>query len=260
MIAKPQQKHFDQIATEYLGSRSGEKHIAYKRQWWQYIYKKLVRYLPREEEVACLDAMCGNAELSLFLSNKIGEIKIDAFDYSDKMVEAAKDKARGNPKISVIQKDILKLNDKDKYDLVIIAGGLHHVPDNVELVLRSVNSALKPGGVFLNIEPTHNNVLWRIVREKLYRSNDLFDASSERAFRLGDYNALLRQQGFEIVYQNYPGLLGYVLYYNPDAFPKLSVALPISSGAFSKFDLFLGNTWIGKYFSFATWTIARKKC
>lgn len=69
---------------------------------------------------------------------------------------------------------------------------------------------------------------------------------------------MLLNSDFKIRQQFYPGLLGYVLFYNPDAFPFLNKGGPKVSNLLCKIDIFLGKTFVGKMFSFNTFTIAKR--
>lgn len=252
-----QKKHFDAIAKTYVSGRSGKNHLSYKSTLWFFFLSKVKTFLPKRPDLIGLEAMCGNAEVSERVGAFFPQIKMDAFDLSEEMI--ALSNRLKNRNITIFQKDILKFNEREKYDLIIVIGGLHHIPHDIEIGLRNVFDALKPGGIFINFEPTHNNFLWRIVREKIYKKNKIFEETSEKGFILNEYNKNLLESHFQIVYQFYPGLLGYILYYNPDAFPFLDIGPTWLARLLGNLDVFLGKTVIGKKFSFATFTIADKK-
>ena len=252
-----QREHFNKISKLYLSSRENKNHLAYKQIWWDsllnYLQKNLII---KDKKMECLEAMCGIAEGSQFFIKRFPHFHFEGFDYSDEMVEHSKQVNGEN--VRIFQQDMLKFKSEKKYDLVIILGGLHHVPDGVSIALQNIYNSLKPGGLFINLEPTHNNWLFKKIRERIYKKNSLFEENSERGFELDQYNTLLTGNKFKILKQFYPGLVGYVLYYNPDAFPFLNIGNTFFSKFFSKLDWMLGKTWIGKKFSFATWTIAEK--
>jgi hypothetical protein len=125
-------------------------------------------------------------------------------------------------------------------------------------VLRRLAGALRPGGHLVNLEPTHDNPVFRRVRERVYRRNALFDAQTERGFALRELNALFRGAGLERVDQLYPGLLAYVLYYNPDAFPALDRGGPALVRAIFRMEAPLYRTALARRLSFATLTVLRR--
>lgn len=255
--AEVQREHFNLISSKYLNSRKNENHLAYKEVWWDKILEFLLLNYNFDENCDSLEAMCGLAEGSNLLKKAYPKLKLNAFDYSDEMVLAAQKENNGN--IRIFQADIINFSEKEKYDIIIILGGLHHVPNFVDKVLSNIHQALKKDGIFINLEPTHNNFLFRFIREYVYKENSLFEENTERGFRLEEYNQKLLKAGFGIKKQFFPGLLGYVLYYNPDAFPFLNIGTSRIAKIFSKIDWFLGKTFIGRKFSFATWSISYKK-
>ncbi len=251
-----QRAHFESIASAYIKGRSGSNHLAYKSVMWKEVLAKLAQHLPAGGPLLGLEAMCGSAETSARLVEHFPNLTMDAFDLSEAMVDAADDSTA--KKVRVFQKDILQLEERDTYDFAVIIGGLHHIAYDVDRGLRNICNALKEGGIFLNLEPTHNNVLWQTVRTKIYSENAIFEENSERAFTLKEYNGCFASHGLVVKDQFYPGLLGYVLYYNPDAFPALNVGPPAMARALAWLDMRMGASFIGKYLSFCTWTIARK--
>jgi hypothetical protein len=118
--------------------------------------------------------------------------------------------------------------------------------------------ALAVGGCLLNFEPTHGNWLFGKVRERIYARNDLFEAATERAFGLGEYFDMFERAGLERVDAIYPGLLAYVLYYNPDAFPALNVGGPGVVRALFNLERPLLRSRLAAALSFATLSMWRK--
>jgi SAM-dependent methyltransferase len=252
-----QRTHFNNIKNEYSIARSNKNHLAYKRVWWDYVKNAILSLDNFSNPKLGLEAMCGLGEGANILKEIYPFIEILGFDYSDEMVKECKIKNK-NLK-NVIHMDILKFNEINKFDIIILLGGLHHVPDSVELALTNIFNALKHNGVLINLEPTHNNFLFKKIRERIYKKNMIFEENSEKGFELLEYNKLLIQSGFKIRKQFYPGLMGYVLFYNPDAFPFLNKGSSSLASFLSKVDWILGKTFLGRKFSFATWSIAVKE-
>ncbi len=123
--------------------------------------------------------------------------------------------------------------------------------------MGTLAASLRPGGLLINLEPTHGNPLARMVRERIYRRNQLFDAETERAFSVEELDAMFVSAGLELAYRTYPGLLGYVLYYNPDAFPGLNLAGTRAVNMLFALERPLMATRIGRWLSFATLAVWR---
>jgi len=256
-----QREHFNKISDLYVSTRSNKYHLAYKKIWWEAYFPWLIDLIGDNKTKKGLDAMCGNAEIAVYLMEHIPKLKMDAFDYSDEMVRYAKKIVkRKHMAINVFKDDILKLKLKPgSYDFVVILGGLHHMPDYTKEILTVMNKVLKPGGYFLNLEPTQNNWFLRWSRKQIYHRNPIFEEATERAFDLDKYNDHFKKADFKVIKQEYPGLLGYVLFYNPDAFPHLNISIVGLARLLAWIDVLLGKTIIGKYWSFVTWTLAQKK-
>ena len=67
------------------------------------------------------------------------------------------------PELSVSFGDVTKFKTDEKFDVIIIIGGLHHVPDFAGQVVRNLSSHLKDGGYFISYEPTSGNPLFRLI-------------------------------------------------------------------------------------------------
>ena len=124
--------------------------------------------------------------------------------------------------------------------------------------MQRLATALKPGGYMINLEPTQNNPLYRWARNRIYRENELFDDETEQAFDLPELNALYRDAGLEIRDQMYPGLLAYIMYYNPDAFPALNIGSSKSVRTLFTLEKSFYRSWPARIFSFATLTLLQK--
>ena len=145
------------------------------------------------------------------------------------------------------------------YDIIILIGGLHHVPDYAETVCSNLSKSLKKGGYFINFEPTNNNIFVRCIRNLIYKKNHIFDECTERAFSLSRYNSMFINSGLTIYRQFFPGLLGYVLYYNPDAFPFLNKGTTITVDRIFDKECKYYASRFGRWMSFCTFSIFRKE-
>lgn len=213
-----QRAHFESISGRYLTARGSATHLTLKSLLWNDFLSRNRCSLAGAQQV--LEPMCGYGEGKAILEAGLGQ-RFDyvGFDYSRPLVEEA---SRRLPGRRIFLQDVTRFEAQAQFDLVILIGGLHHVHAQSAEVLGRLNGALKPGAVMINFEPTQNNAVARAVRDRVYRRNSLFDAQTERGFDLSELNALYESAGFQIVDQAYPGLLAYVLYYNPDAFPALN--------------------------------------
>jgi len=172
------------------------------------------------------------------------------------MVEFAKQQ---NPGLHIEWNDVTAYKANGVlFDFIILIGGLHHVYSRTQEVLDNLGKSLRPGGYFLSFEPTHNTWLTRLVRQRIYKSNDLFDDDTEQGFEYHDLDTHFRKAGYSKVDEVYPGLMAYVLYYNPDAFPMLNVGGGFLVRALFSLDRLMWSNWLGRKLSFATISLWRR--
>lgn len=214
-----QRAHFERVSDEYLNARQNANHLELKQLLWSQFLSDKREVLSHVTNV--LEPMCGYAEGRSILQVHLGhDFSYTGFDFSRPLVDEARMRF---PESKIFLADVTQFEPSEQFDLIILIGGLHHVYAHTAGVLKRLYSALKPGGHFINFEPTQNNRLFRLVRDRIYRGNHIFDADTERAFDLNDLNLSYVAAGFEIADQMYPGLVAYIMYYNPDAFPILNV-------------------------------------
>lgn len=221
-LVERQREHFNSIAGTYFSARLNANHRELKRLIWsEFLRDKQQLKIP---SLSVLDAMCGYADAKAILSEHLGgDIAYSGFDYSDEVIAGLR---RDSPGLDVWQGDATEFHPSRSYDLVVLIGGLHHVHNAAARTLANLAAAVRAGGHFLSFEPTHGNRVFGAVRNAIYRRNALFDAATERGFSVNKLFAMFEDAGLVKVDVLYPGLLSYILYYNPDAFPKLNVGGP----------------------------------
>lgn len=253
IIIESQINHFNSIAKQYFEARKSDKHLEYKKLLWKHVLQNLKF---EQSNLQVVEAMCGYCEGKEILENNLKcSINYEGFDYSDEMIAIAR---KIHPNTKIYKMDITCFAEEEKYDVIILIGGLHHVPTYLDKSLKNIHNALKKDGLFINFEPTSNNILCKKIRERIYRTNVLFDDLTERDFSLKEINQAYLKNNFKIEKQFYPGLIGYILWYNPDAFKKLNIGDVKTVKRGFNLEKKLYSTGIGKKLSFATLTIMRK--
>ncbi|MEX2127723.1 MAG: methyltransferase domain-containing protein [Xanthobacteraceae bacterium] len=214
-LVERQREHFNSIAEKYFSARLNANHLVLKKLIWsEFLHDKSPL---NKANLNVLDAMCGYADANGILREHLhAKIDYSGFDYSEEVIERVR---RENPDLRVWQADATEFCPDRNYDLVVLLGGLHHVHHAASRTLKRLAAAIKPGGHFLSLEPTHGNRIFGAVRNAIYRRNDLFDAATERDFSVRELSSMFEEAGLQPIDAMYPGLLSYVLYYNPDAFP-----------------------------------------
>jgi SAM-dependent methyltransferase len=251
-----QREHFNEISAQYSEARKHPNHLLLKDLIWSNFFKDK-RGFP-STRMRVLEPMCGMSEGFQILKRYLqSDIDYFGFDYSEEMVEIARKRYPGE---SIEWQDVTAYkNEGEPFDWIILIGGLHHVFSKATEVVDRLGSALRPGGYFLSFEPTQNCWLTRKLRQGIYEKNELFDEETEQGFDLEKFDGMFERAGFEKVDQVFPGLLAYVLYYNPDAFPALNIGGKTCVRATFMIDRLLWRSWFAKKLSFATITLWRRK-
>ena len=251
-----QNLHFESISHRYYAARQNKKHLLYKSLLFDFLLSHLREKFASSKTLLVLEPMCGYAEGKAIVENNISQnIYYEGFDYNDTLIANVR---KTHPEINIFKQDVTTFQTEKKYDIIILIGGLHHVHACALKIVETLADALNPDGFFINFEPTHNNFLVALVRSIIYKKNDLFDETTEHDFSLQNINNIYTQSGFKIYKQYYPGILGYILFYNPDAFPLLNIGNMRLVRTVFHLEKRLYTSWFGKKLSFATFSILKK--
>ncbi|MEM7168173.1 MAG: class I SAM-dependent methyltransferase [Planctomycetota bacterium] len=253
-LVEQQKQHFEAISDQYYEGRQSPTHQLFGDLLWSHFLRG--KEWLRRPGLRVLEPMCGFGHGRDVLLRHLGvPIEYQGFDYSEPLIDRAREL---NPDVDFFVQDVTRFEPQSQADLIVLLGGLHHVPDHAGTVVEKLAPALPKGGAFISFEPTNNTMFQRWIREGIYRRNDLFDDETERAFTVPELNGFFRDNGFEIRDQLHCGLLAYVLFCNPDCFPALNVGgKKIVRSAFAMDRLFM-RTPIGRLASFATLTLYEK--
>ncbi len=249
-----QRQHYEKVAQKYFTARQSKNHILYKNLLWEYFFQQ--NTFLKKNGIHIFEPMCGFAEGKQIIEQHLTtDFHYEGFDYCSAIIEAVRMR---NPSTEVFHLDATRYIPSKRYDLIILIGGLHHIPDHAKDFVSKVHNSLKDNGYFINFEPTENNQIYKIIRRTIYNKNGMFDAETESAFRLKTLNEIYRSSNFEIVDQLFTGLLSYVLYYNPEAFPCLNIGNEKTVKLLFNIDKLFFRNIIGEKFSFATLTLLKK--
>jgi SAM-dependent methyltransferase len=251
-LRERQRIHFNSIADRYKSARKHSNHLLLKQLMWARALDGIDQF--QGKQIKVIEPMCGFGDGKAILENYLkADVVYSGYDYSDNVIETF---LKEDPEVNCWKADATIYDPPAaQYDVVILLGGLHHVPEHAEAVVARTAKALRPGGIYINLEPTSGNAVFRKVREAIYKRNSLFDDATERAFECKALLSMFGNAGLTPIKIMFPGLLSYVLYYNPDAFPRLNLGGDRLVRAAFKIDSpFLENV-IGRCFSFATLSI-----
>lgn len=254
-MKEKQRAHFNSIASFYISSRDGDNKKCLDEAMWGAFFEECAAHLNGIDKV--LEPMCGVADGYFILRRGLGRVfDYHGFDYSEEMVKHARER---NPGISLSQADATTFTSDGKlYDLILLIGGLHHVYNHAEDVINNLKSTIRTGGFFISFEPTHSNPIQYLIRHIVYSRNKIFDRDNEAGFQSEALDKYFANASFVKVAQFYPGLLSYILYYNPDAFPFLNLGGPKLVELIFTLDKIIWKSPIGRALSFATLTLWKR--
>ena len=94
---------------------------------------------------AAIDAGCGTGRVTELLLAKLPEGSVLALDRSTAMVEAARRRFAGEPRVRVEHQDLLSLEVEEPVDLIFSTATFHWISDHDRL-FENLARALNPGG------------------------------------------------------------------------------------------------------------------
>ncbi len=122
-------------------ARYKDVHPQYEEQFKNWIFP-----LTRKdfEGKAVLDAGCGMGRNSFWVLSW-GAKRLQAFDYGQASVEAARENLKNFPHAKVSHESIYDIKYENEFDIVMSIGVIHHLKDP-KLAIKNLIKALKPGG------------------------------------------------------------------------------------------------------------------
>lgn len=146
MIANNTKAVFDITASTYDADRA--KLIPNHDRFYQWA----VDLIPARAK-HILDLGAGSGSMTAFVCRRFPEAQIHLMDFSEPMLDLAKERLGDNPRITYHQADYTTATLPQCLDAVVSALSIHHLDDGAKRsVFRRIHAALKPGGVFINAE------------------------------------------------------------------------------------------------------------
>lgn len=105
----------------------------------------IVGRLETRGDEAAIDAGCGTGRVTELLLERLPEGSVLAVDSSGAMVEAARRRFAGDPRVRVEHQDLLSLEVRERADFILSTATFHWISDHDRLFER-LSGALKPHG------------------------------------------------------------------------------------------------------------------
>lgn len=180
----------------------------------------LQELVPRDVQ-RILDLGTGDGRLLALLMEERPDVHGVALDFSPAMLDAARERFAGNPRITVIAHNLEQpLPQVDRVDAVVSSFAIHHLPHERKRTLYAeIFALLQPGGIFCNLEhvasPTeyvHAQYLraMGITAEEEDPSNQLLDMETQlawlRIIGFADVDCFWKWREFALLAGTKPGV------------------------------------------------------
>lgn len=207
--AEIQQKHFDKVWERYAINLT-YPHTEEYNNYLDNQLKSIVSKIPMKN---IAEICCGQGE-ALAMFSEIYQLGYGV-DISTKMLELASTRLDQN-KTCLLQGDATSIPLKDGcVDTVFMLGGIHHV-NNREKLFKEISRILIPGGTFIWREPVSDFLLWRSIRNVIYRLSPALDFDTESPLRYMETKPFLDKAGLELTCWQTYGFIGFCLFMNSD--------------------------------------------
>jgi len=181
-------------------------------------YKKLLNSSNLNNDIKILELGSGTGYNSFNLTKEFRVSKVTLVD-SNKGALAASKKRFKNYKVEFINDDVMKLKEKDEYDLVHSQGLIEHFQGrNLNKIISVHTNFVKKGGYLLLFYPTPT-LTYKVIR-KVGELLKLWIFSDEVPLRSEYVKKLVEKKGFRLV--NSTRILKYTITEDGLLFKKIS--------------------------------------
>lgn len=167
-------KHFDNVSTYY--DKNNQK--LYWKLADNILWEIIKKYIPKDKTFTILELGAGTGEWAYKILNKFNNTEYILVDFSDKMLEKARQKLVGfNNRTKFIKADINNLNLSKRVDMVLNIYVLPFFSDADKLI--SISSLhLKNGGILISVgENYYNGLALNILKSNIEDVKSVYENS-----------------------------------------------------------------------------------
>jgi 2-polyprenyl-3-methyl-5-hydroxy-6-metoxy-1,4-benzoquinol methylase len=125
------------------------------RRWFEYpnteLFDRLTAMIPQDGSV--LDVGCGRGDFLRYVLRKRPDVRLTGIDYSSNQDDT----------IHFLKGDVLTLDIRDRFDVVVSLAVIEHVPDCVTFTHR-LRELVKPGGTMAVMTLNESGILYGLGR------------------------------------------------------------------------------------------------
>jgi trans-aconitate 2-methyltransferase len=116
------------------------------------IINKLVDFgLKTDSKV--LEIGCGNGAITKLIAKKVKKGKISSVDISSESIATARENLKNYSNVSFVISDVIDFNTSEKFDVIVVADMLEHIPmEHHDNLFKKLSAVLEKNGfIFINI-------------------------------------------------------------------------------------------------------------
>lgn len=168
-------------------------------------FKKALKTIPSFSQA--LDAGCGTGDFSFYLAERYPKAMFDACDMNKKILQQNVEiqKSIGIANVSFFYADLLKFEEKEKYDFIFSIGTLiYFSKQDTKRILQRLTAALQKNGYLYLDLPQEDflEVKWFPVSWYKEKYQALKSENSGSLYTFEEMQALLSECGYEIILAN----------------------------------------------------------
>ena len=199
-----------EASEEYIKIRN----YNYVKIYHQYWNNRLIRLLPKQNDIRILDLGCASGILTESLI-KSGYENVVGIDINKNLIYSSPENIQKYLEVGNGRKTRFQ---NDEFDAIISRGAIHHIEeDKVFIELRRI---LKNGGLLIMNEPCDDFFLFRLVRRKVYKKSPDFK-EYHKTYLTSEVKKLYGKQGFSLIKYQKLGYGAHVLGELARFFPML---------------------------------------
>ncbi len=143
--------NFDVIASKY--DLFNDLNSFFLHRYWKNSIIQLIQNSFPKKNLDCMDLCCGTGDISIRLTEMEIASKVYSVDFSENMLNVARERLTGisKSKLEIGDATNLKNFSDASFDVVTVGFGLRNV-DNLPSALAEIFRILKPGGLFINLD------------------------------------------------------------------------------------------------------------
>ena len=174
------------------------------REW--YIKTRLAKILAgkKNDHFRFLDAGSGIGQHAIAVSSKYQKASVAGIDQDLKHIEDCNHyvKRTGKKNIRFFQGDLVNLDKKEKYDVMLCSSVLEHINQDLQ-VIQSFHDHLNDNGLALIYVPQSEQRVFSSLEKTMQRmtkeKGDIYPHGHVRYYRPDELHAKLKSVGFEII-------------------------------------------------------------